>query len=96
MPNNCDFTATGKLLECDRADAVPVPAAHVVPAKINDAIVADVDAMMRKARASRHQVIAVPELALSCHATGQLNGEWTLDLAYSIQAVYKRPPFVGT
>jgi hypothetical protein len=68
MAHNCDFTTTGKLLECDGADAVPVPAAHVVSAKINDAIVADVDAVMREARASRHQVIAVTELALSCHA----------------------------
>jgi len=67
MADNCDFTATGKLLECDGADTM-VFGAPVTSAEINDAIVADVDAVMREARASHHQVIAVPELALSCHA----------------------------
>jgi hypothetical protein len=67
MADNCDFTATGKLLECDGADTM-VFGALVTSAEINDAIVADVDAVMRKARASHRQVIAVTELALSCHA----------------------------
>ena len=67
MADNCDFTTTGKLLECDGADTL-VFGVPVTSAEINDAIVADVDAMMREARASRHQVIAVTELALSCHA----------------------------
>jgi hypothetical protein len=74
MADNCDFTATGKLLECDGADTM-VFGALVTSAEINDAIVADVDAVMRKARASHRQVIAVTELALSCHAADPLNGE---------------------
>jgi hypothetical protein len=67
MADNPDFTATGEFLECDEADTI-VFGAPVARAKINDAIVADVDAMMRETRASRHQVIAVTELALSRHA----------------------------
>jgi hypothetical protein len=42
--------------------------APVTSAEINDAIVADVDAVMREARASHRQVIAVTELALPRHA----------------------------
>lgn len=68
MADNADFTAAGKLLEGNGADTVPVSCAQVITAEINDAIVADVDAMMREARAPRRQVIAVTELALSCHA----------------------------
>jgi hypothetical protein len=68
MADNFDFTATGELLERDGTDTAPVYAARVKTAKINDAIVADVDAVMREARAPRHQVIAVSELVLPCHA----------------------------
>ena len=68
MADNCDFTTTGKLLERDGADTIGVWR-PVTSAEINDAIVANVDAMMRKARASHRQVIAVTELALSCHAS---------------------------
>jgi len=69
MPDDADFTTAGKLLERNRADTVPVSCAQIVSAEINDAIVADIDAMMREARASHHQVIAVSELALIRHAS---------------------------
>lgn len=68
MAHDVDFTTTRKLPECNGADTMPVSGAHVIPAKINDAIVTDVDAMMRKARAPDRQVIAITELALSGHA----------------------------
>ena len=68
MADNVDLTAAGKLPECHGADTMPVSCAQVIPAKINDAIVADIDAMMRKAGAAHGQVIAVTEPALSCHA----------------------------
>jgi hypothetical protein len=75
MADNADFTTTGKLLECNGADAMPMSCAQVIPAEINDAIVADVDAMMGKARSLRRQVIAVTELNFSCHAgSSQWNG----------------------
>jgi hypothetical protein len=67
MADNRDFPATGKLPERDGADTM-VFGVPVTSTEINHAIVADVDAVMREARASHRQVIAVPELVLSCHA----------------------------
>jgi hypothetical protein len=67
MADNSDFTTTGKFLERNGADTL-VFGAPVTRTEINDAIVADVDAMMCETRAPRHQVVAVFELALSRHA----------------------------
>ena len=68
MTDNVDFLTTGKLLEGNGTDAEMALGAQVTRAKVNDAVVADVDAMMRKARAPRHQVVAVLEPVLLSHA----------------------------
>ena len=67
MADNSDFTTTGKFVKRNGADTL-VFGAPVARTKINDAIVADVDAMMCETRAPRHQVVPEIELALSRHA----------------------------
>jgi hypothetical protein len=86
MADDPDFTATGKFVERNGADTL-VFGAPVTRTKINDAIVADVDAMMCETRAPRHQVVAVTELALSRHAGLAQVSPIELSPAYGIQAV---------
>jgi hypothetical protein len=67
MPDNLNLLAARKPLQRDGADAVVVLGAQIVCTKVDYSVIADIDAVVGKARSARHQVIAVLEPGLVCH-----------------------------